>query len=340
MNPIYLGGKRTLVLKIFLIAVIALVLSDSGFLCVKQVDAKDTIRLGISRSPLSAPLIIAHDKMYFKEEGAEVTVREYDSGKLALEGLLAGEVDVSTVAGTPIMFNSFKRQDFCILGTFAYSYHDTKMIASRDKRIEKASDLKGKRIGVNKGTTAQFFLNAFLVYNGLLISDVEIFDIGNKDLPEALKNDSVDAIAAWEPHAYTAMNLLKNRAIRLPSSKIYRTTFNVVVMKDFLKSHPEAIRKVLKAVDKASLFMKEQKEMSKTIVVKRLGKKKQALDVFWNEYTYQLFLDQALILTLADEARWAIRNNLTNKTKVPNFMEFICLDALEAVNHRAVTIIH
>ena len=86
--------------------------------------------------------------------------------------------------------------------------------------------------------------------------------------------------------------------------------------------------------------MKEQKEMSKTIVVKRLGKKKQALDVFWNEYTYQLFLDQALILTLADEARWAIRNNLTNKTKVPNFMEFICLDALEAVNHRAVTIIH
>ncbi len=339
MNPIYLGRKSTPVLKISLIAVIALVLISSGFLCVEQVDAQDTIRLGISRSPLSAPLIIAFDQGYFKKEGVEVTMTEYNSGKLALEGLLVGEVDVSTVAGTPIMFNSFKRQDFCILGTFVYSYHDTKMIARKDKGIEQAADLKGKRIGVNKGTTAQFFLSAFLVYSGLLTSEVELIDISSKNLPEALKNDSVDAIAVWEPHAYKAMQLLKDRAIRLPSSKIYRTTFNVVAMKDFIKSHPTVLRKVLKVVDKASLFIKKQKEISKTIVAKRLGKKKQALDAIWDEYTYQLFLDQALILTLADEARWAIRNNLTNKTKVPNFMKFICLDALEAVNHRAVTII-
>lgn len=340
MNPRYLDKKSPAILKTSLIAMMALVFGTSSLLTVDQVNAGDTVRLGISRSLLSAPLIIAFDQGYFKKEGTDVTIKEYNSGRLALEGLLAGEVDVSTVAGTPIMFNSFKRQDFCILGTFVYSYHDTKMIARKDKGISKASDLRGKRIGVNKGTTGQFFLSTFLVYNSLLASEVQITDIGNKDLPEALKSELVDAIAIWEPHAYKAMKLLQDKAVKLPSSDIYRTTFNLVTMKDFLKPHLEAIKKVLRAIDRATIFIEEQKETSKAIVAKRLGKKKRAISALWDEYVYELFLDQALPLTLADEARWALKHNLTKKTKVPNFMNCICLDALEAVKPDAVTIIH
>lgn len=340
MNPKHLDKQSLPILKTSLIAMMALVLNAHSLLGVGQVNAGDTVRIGISRSPLSAPLIIAFDQGHFKKEGVDVTIKEYNSGKLALEGLLAGEVDVSTVAGTPIMFNSFKRQDFCILGTFVYSYHDTKMIARKDKGIEMSSDLKGKRIGVNKGTTAHFFLNTFLVYNSLLTSEVQITDIGNKDLPEALNNELVDAIAIWEPHAYRAMTLLQGNAVKLPSSEIYRTTFNLVTMKDFLEFHPGAIERVLRAVDRATLFIKEQKEMSKAIVAKRLGKEKQVISALWDEYVYELFLDQVLALTLAEEARWALKHNLTKKARVPNFMHLIRFDALEAVKPDAVTIIH
>ncbi len=339
MNPKYWHRKTSPVLKKSFVAVITLVLGGYTLLNPGPLSARDNVRLGISRSPLSAPLIVAFEKGYFQEEGVDVTVKEYSSGKLALEGLLTGEVDISTVAGAPIMFNSFKRQDFCILGTFVYSYHDTKMIARRDKGIEKASDLKGKRVGVNKGTTGQFFLSTFLIYNGLLPSEMEIVGLGNKDLPEALKKGVVDAVAVWEPHAYKAMELLGDKAIKLPSSEVYRTTFNIVAMKGFVKSHQGAIRKALRAIDRATLFINQQKEMSKAIVAKRLGKNKQAIGLLWDQYVYDLFLDQALILTLAAEARWAIKNNLTNKPKVPNFMEFMCLDALDAVKPNAVTII-
>lgn len=339
MNPKYWHRKTSPVLKKSFVAVITLVLGGYALLNPGPLSARDEVRFGISRSPLSAPLIVAFEKEYFQEEDVNVTLKEYNSGKLALEGLLAGEVDISTVAGTPIMFSSFKRQDFCILGTFVYSYLDTKMIGRRDKGIEKASDLKGKRIGVNIGTTGQFFLSTFLVYNGLQASDVKIIGMGSKDLPEALKKSVVDAISVWEPHAYKAMELLGNKAIKLPSSEVYRTTFNIVAMKGFIKSHQGAIKKALRAIDKAILFINEQKEMSKAIVARRLGKKKQTIGLLWDEYVYNLFLDQTLILTLAAEARWAIRNNLTNKPKVPNFMEFMCLDALEAVKPNAVTII-
>jgi len=51
-------------------------------------------------------------------------------------------------------------------------------------------------------------------------------------------------------------------------------------------------------------------------------------------------LDQSLVLALEDEARWAIKNKLTSKTKVPNYLNHIHLDALKSVAPSAVTIIH
>ena len=59
----------------------------------------------------------------------------------------------------------------------------------------------------------------------------------------------------------------------------------------------------------------------------------------WQEGTFDLFLDQSLIATLEDQARWAIKNNLTNATKIPNYLDYIYIDALEAVKPEAVTII-
>ncbi len=50
-------------------------------------------------------------------------------------------------------------------------------------------------------------------------------------------------------------------------------------------------------------------------------------------------LDQLIVIALEEEARWAIREGLTDKKKVPNYFDFIYVDALEEVNPEAVTII-
>ncbi len=49
--------------------------------------------------------------------------------------------------------------------------------------------------------TGQFFLNAFLTYNGLLPSDVVEVDMNPSELPGALVEGQIDAIVIWEPHA-------------------------------------------------------------------------------------------------------------------------------------------
>jgi len=94
------------------------------------------------------------------------------------------------------------------------------------------------------------------------------------------------------------------------------------------------------AVNRGIMFIKENQERTKTIVTKWLKQDSDMIQHLWDEYVFELFMDQALLISLAGETRWAIANKLTDKTKVPNYMQFIYLQGLEQVKPEAVTIIH
>jgi NitT/TauT family transport system substrate-binding protein len=42
---------------------------------------------------------------------------------------------------------------------------------------------------------------------------------------------------------------------------------------------------------------------------------------------------------MENQARWAIRSKLTDRNKVPNFLEYIYFDGLKAVRPEVVTIV-
>jgi NitT/TauT family transport system substrate-binding protein len=301
---------------------------------------REKVTLGVETGLLSASVWVAENKGYFEDEGLDLTIREFDSGKSSFFAMLEGEgVDISTVAPTPIMFSSFDRQDFYIFTTFAYAYEDIKVIAHRGRGITTAVDLKGKKIGTPIGTTGQFVTELFLLHNGLLFSDVEVIDISPSELPDALNNNRVDAIVIWEPHGYNARNLLGQDAVRLPSSDIYRTTFNFMVMKDFAQAHPGVLSKFLRAIDRATDFVAKHKEESQDIIAQRLKLDKEIMTAIWDDVIMEIFLDQSWIVAIEAEARWAIKNGLTDKTVVPNYLNYIYYDALEEVKPEAIGII-
>ncbi len=301
---------------------------------------KEKVNLGVEDSLLTGTVWVAESKGYFEKEGLDLDIKEFDSGRLSFQAMLKGEgVNISTVAPTPIMFSSFDRQDFYIFSTFVYANEDIKVIANGSEGITEAADLKGKKLGTPAGTTGQFVAEVFLVNNGILPSEVEIIDISPSELPDALKNKQVDVIVIWEPHAYNAQNLLGQDAIRLSGSELYRTTFNFLVMKDYAESHPEVLVKFLRAIDNATDFIGENKEESQDIVAERLKLDKEDMVKFWDAFTFEISLDQSLLVAIEAEARWAIKNKLTDKIEIPNYLDCIYYDALEEVKPEAVGII-
>jgi len=301
--------------------------------------AIEKINLGAELSLLSAPIWIAEYHGYFKQQGLDVNIIEFDSGKASFMAMLEQQgVDISTVAPTPIMFSSFNRQDFSIIATFVHSDDDVKVIARNDKGIIKAKDLVGKKIATPSGTTGQFFVDAFLTFNNIPVSQVEILNISPANLPEALQKDRVDAIVIWEPHAYEAQQLMHDKTIRIPSKNIYMETFNFMAMNRFTNTHPESIKKFLLAISKAINFIDNNQQLAQQIVARKLVLDGKIVKHLWPDYNYALSLNQELIVTLEMEARWAVREKLTDKIEIPNYFNYIYFQALEQTNPKGVNI--
>ncbi len=299
---------------------------------------REAVTIGIAAETLSAPLLIAQAQGYFADEGLDVTVERYPFGRIALESMLAGEVNLATVAETPIVLQSFKRDDFAVAAMFVYNYDDTKVIVRKD-RVAVPAGLAGKTIGTSFGTSPQFFLDTYLSSVGIAKSQVKIVDISQKDLPAALQSGAVDAIVAFEPYAHQALQLLPEAAMRLPKVEILKETFNLVVMKDFARQHSLVLPRVLRAMDRAITYQERNRAETIAILVRDLGIDATYLAETWDDYKFGLSLDQAFLVNLEDVARWAIENKLTERTEVPNYLGYLATDALQAVKPEAVRLL-
>jgi ABC-type nitrate/sulfonate/bicarbonate transport system substrate-binding protein len=265
--------------------------------------------------------------------------RFYPSGKKAMEGMFAGEVDIATVTDIPIVLNSFVRSDFSVFATFAYSYDNSKVIGRKDRAVGKPAELKGKRIGIVEGTSSHFLAHVYLTEQGIDLSAVKLVDLAPADLTGALKEGRVDAVVAFEPYAAEAMKALPGKAVKLPHSDLYRETFNVAVMRGYAKERTGVLIKILKAFDRAITFTKQNRNESMAVIAKSLKLEDDFAGSIWDVVVFELSLDHSLFTILEDEARWAIGNGFTDKTIIPNYLDYFYPDALEAVKPEVVTII-
>ena len=299
----------------------------------------EKIVLGAETAPHSSPVWIAENKGYFREQGLNVEIREFESGRTALRSMLTGEgIDIATAAQTPVVFNSFGRNDYAILGGMVYSENDIKMLARTDKGIHSPADLKEKLVGMTAGSSGHFFLGLFMAYHQLGASDIKTIDMEPARLAQAIIGGQVDAIATWEPHIYKASKGLGDKAVLLSSGGIYRADFYFVARKEFIENKFGALKRFLMAIEKAESFIRNNNKEAMDVVMQRLKMDRETLNGTWDNFQFGLFLDQSILTSLEDEARWAIRNKLTEATKVPNYLHYLYTDALKAVNPEAVLI--
>ena len=334
-NKLYMSAGLSIILVVIGISVVGCQEQPE-----KYTGPVEKVRLGLGLSKAFALGMIAEDRGYFEEEGLDIEIKEYPSGKRALvDGLLAGEVDVATTADVPIVFNTFERNDFSIITSISLVDSAYEIVARRDSDIATPSDLKGKRIATQKGSGVQFFLHNFLIINGLSESDIELSFKNAEELPAALVSGEIDAFSMREPYTSQAKELLGDNAVVFSEKGTYLATGTLVAFNNFIEERPEAVKKIIRALIKAEEFVRENQDQAIEIVANRIGTDKSELEAFWPDINLKISLEQSLLVTLEAEARWAIKNKLTDKTEVPNYLDYIYFDALEEVKPEAVGII-
>jgi len=323
---------------LFLCTLVFIVFTING--CQQQkTSPPENITIAYSTAPNAILVNIAFAKDYFAQEGLDATPQPHAFGKPALQSVIEGKADIAAVGDTPIVFAVMNGKKIKTLAVIQTSNRNEAIVARRDSGIAKPSDLKGKKIGITLGTTGHFFADSFLLAHGIDIKQVKVIDLKPDEMAEALATGKVDAVSTWNPTVTQLKKKLGSKGIMFFGESLYTENFCVVAGQDYVKKNPEAIKKVLRAILKAEIFMQQHPEESRQIVAEFLKTDKAILDEIWDSFTFRVALDQALLVDFEDQTRWVIKNRLTSGTNMPNYLDFIYVDGLLAVKPDAVRII-
>ena len=332
-------GKRTIVISAALLIAVVILSSFIYLASQKQYTGNvQSITLGIYPSEYNSLIYIANDQHYFSANGLEVTLKSYPSGATAVHGMLTGEVDIATASEFVIANNALQNASLYALGTVS-KYLNVYLIARTDTGINGLSDLEGKKVGLSIGTANQFFLGRFLEINGLNQSKVNLVNLNFAETPNALANGTVDAVVTNPPYTNQIQTLLDNKTQVWQLQSNQYGYFEATCSKNWATTHPDLIERFFKAIVQAESFNINHQDQAIALVAKDLNNTETYTASIWGDYQYSVGLDQSFVLLMQEEGRWLIRNNLTNATSIPDFLNYIDANGLKSVKPQAVNIL-
>lgn len=187
------------------------------------------VRIGFQKGGVSLTVLKAQGDFQKRLEdlGYTVTWTEFPAGPPMLEAMNAGAVDLGYVGAPPPIFAQAAGADLVyVLATVANT--DTQgVLVPKESAIQAPADLKGKKVAVTKGSSANALLVRTLQFAGLEWGDAEPVYLLPADAKAAFEGGSVDAWSIWDPYlaaeeaASGARSIATDGSVGAPSRSYY-----------------------------------------------------------------------------------------------------------------------
>jgi sulfonate transport system substrate-binding protein len=181
----------------------------------------------------------------------------------SLEYLNSGGVDFASSASLSAVLA--RANGSPIKSVYVYSRAEwTALLVRKDSPLTTVADLKGKKIAATKGTDPYLFTLRALQQAHLTKDDVELLHLQHPDGRIALEKGDVDAWAGLDPHM--AASEIQAGSRLLYRNKDFNSYGVVSVTETYAKEHPEAIKTVIGAYEKAREWsLKNPEELAKLV---------------------------------------------------------------------------
>lgn len=197
-------------------------------------------------------------------EDANVNWIVFNAGPSEIEALFAGEIDIGYIGPVPALSGYIQSNgDLNIIA--GASNGGSVLVCQNDADIQSAKDLAGKTVAIPQfGNTQHLSLLALLTANGLAPSsqrgNVNVVPASNADVANLMYRKNIDAALVPEPWG-SILELNENGRVVLNYDEIdpngIPSTAVVIVRKDFLDAHPDAVARFMSAHKAATVYINE-----------------------------------------------------------------------------------
>ena len=299
---------------------------------------REHIVINDAQYPSFSLIYIANKEGFFKDQNLDVTIQSYVTGKDALAAVIRGNGDLATVYETPFVRQVYQGADIRAISSLHKSATSTALFTLQSKNIRTVSDLKNKRIGLIKGTNAEFFLYTLLTSNGLSNSDVTLLNLNPSEQSKAFENNTIDALITFNPLLYQLKNKFKDEG-KVIDSDLYTENSLLVGTTHTINSRKDVMKRIIIALDRAQQFSKQNRRTSIEDVHSSIQNASlNDIQGVWDDYKLTLQLDNVLLSLMNREGQWLKIINAYPTRDLPNFRDSIDTEFLQDVNPDYVTL--
>lgn len=211
-----------------------------------------TLRIGFQRI---GPLLVAKEQGVLEKrfEAAGIAVKwvEFQFGPPLLEALSAGAVDYGYTGDSPPIFAQAAHANLLYAAAIPARGYGQGIVVPPDSPIKTVADLKGKKIGVAKASSAHNLLVAALESANIAWSEVTPIYLAPADASAAFSRGAIDAWSIWDPFLAVAELKQNARALPLDPKDTVQNSF-FLVNRSFAAEHGDIVTAINEEVGKAA----------------------------------------------------------------------------------------
>lgn len=227
----------------------------------------------ITPSLIDAPIVVGIAKGIFEKHGLEIRTRSVPNGFEALRRLIDGTVQIGAAGATAVaqtLGQGVPLRVIAVTNGDATGRVPTDpylaVVAGKVSGIRAGhlEDLRGKRVGVRRGSDFHQYLLAALAAKGLDAGDVTIVD--SADLLGALQGGRADAIVTSEPGASRILLTVGGTLVQRDGNHMQFLELQAASAR-YLATHPGTITRYLTAFAETAQFVRTHPDETTDIMI-------------------------------------------------------------------------
>jgi NitT/TauT family transport system substrate-binding protein len=295
--------------------------------------AADRVVMGTGIDPSYGQAYIAADTGIFKKHGLDVEVKLFSSGSASTASLIPGDIQVSMTSVPAGALHHAIAPKVVLIGLTDILTGYNGCAAQAD--IKQLSDLRGRKVGIAKGTTSELSASQALQRVGMAMTDITPVYVEPPEMLAALLRKDIDAFFVWEPWITRAKFAGGNTVNLLKGVEFFLVHNHLVMDKDWVAKNIDVAVRFTKAIKEAGEFVHEKPDESARIIARYLKLDEPLVKALLPKTNFMMVLDDTTMAYLKADVDSLIAGG---KIKAPfDYAGYVYPDVLKAIDPNLVT---
>jgi ABC-type nitrate/sulfonate/bicarbonate transport system substrate-binding protein len=222
---------------------------------------KMTIATGVD--PVFSAYYVAQQEGLFKKHGLDVRINTGPSGSAMVAFLVNGQIE--SAFGSEIAGVANHNLDPNVV-VVAQATRLVRWIAVVGRNIDNLDQLKGKKVGVARGSGGEVFWLAMIDKLKLNPADYTVVNVEAPEMVAALERGNIDAYAVWEPWVTRGLAAVKNTKVLRTQEGILEQGVYIYMNRGWIQKNPAPAEAFIRALAEATdLINKDRKRAAKDV---------------------------------------------------------------------------